>query len=162
MKPFLSKRAPLILAVVLLASYASLILGVPAVAALFADFKMELSAPTMLAINLTRFATAPAINIALGSLILGLAFFLAKRQTWAWNIGLVLTLIFSLNLIASMFPLLTIIYRLNDGDEQMITLQLLPYIGGAGLLVFLPPLIFLALRRAFWQQQPRRNQTLTA
>ena len=147
---------------VFLASYASLIFGVPAVAASFADFVIEMSAPTMLAIHTARFVTLPAINIAFGALVLALAFALGKRQQWAWNTGFVLTLIFSLNLIASMLPLLTVIYALNDGDEQIITLRLLPYIGGVGFIVFLPSLIFLALRRAFRQQQPRRTQALLA
>lgn len=154
-KPVLSSAAPYLLAIVFLASYASLLFGVPAVAALFADFKMELSAPTLFAINFTRFVGAPAINIAFGALMLALAFVLAKRQKWAWNVGFILALIFSLNLIASMLPLLTIIYGLSGEDEgQMLTLQLLPYIGGVGLVVFLPPLIFLALRRAFLAIQP--------
>lgn len=153
-QPVLFQAAPPILAAIFLASYASLVFGVPGVAAWFADFKIELSAPTMLAINLARFVTSPAMFIAFGALMLALAFVLAKRQKWAWNVGFVLSLFFSLNLIASMLPLLTIVYGLSgDDDGQMLTLQLLPYIAGVGLVVFLPPLLFLALRRAFLGRQ---------
>lgn len=148
--------APVVLAVVLLASYASVIFGVPAVAALFADFKMELLAPTMLAIHFTRLVTSLYPGVAFGATIFALTFVLAKRQKWAWNVGLALTLIFSLSLAASLLPLLTVMYGLNDGDAQSLTLQLLPQICGIAFVVFLPPLLFLVLRRAFLAMQPRR------
>ncbi len=157
-KTVFTQSAPWILAVVLLASYASLIFGVPGVAAWFADFKMELSAPTMLAIHFTRLATSLYPGVAFGVTIFAIAFVLAKRQKWAWNAGFALTLIFSLSLSAAMLPLLAITQSLSGDDETNLTLQLLPYIAAIAFAVFLPPLVFLALRRAFLRTQPPQNQ----
>ena len=125
---------------------------------MFADFVIEMPAPTLWAINLANFAnvrTMPLIFV-----MAGIPFILGKQRQWTWLVGFLWTLVFSFGLLVSMLPFLTILDALRDSDEPQNMLASSPQIIIATLVVFLPPLLFLALRRAFCQRQPRRDSLL--
>ena len=151
-------RAPL-LALVFLASYALITLGFPAPLNSLASIKMEVPELAQASINCAAFLRGSIVNLVM----LSLAFGLAVGEKFAWWTGFVLSILFILPplLMARTFVMMA------HGSIPVVMappIQVPPVLPWVVLscLAFLPPLVFLALRRAFWPQQPRRDQTLLA
>lgn len=152
-KNFAWRGAPLVLAFLFALSYATLIFGVPAILSQFQDFKIEMPALTLWALQMTRLSTSPIAGVALGIMMLSLTFAIAIGEKWAWWIGLALTLLFGLCLFSTVLPLIAIVKSLSGGDDTAS-----PSSGVSWWLIALflgfscvPTLLFLAFRRAFWR-----------
>ena len=156
-KTFGWRTAQLILAIVFALSYASLIFGVPTLLERFADFKIEMPAPTLMALNLAHLLTTPIYGIAFGVVMLSLTFAIATGEKFAWWTGLALSLGFGLCLISTGLPLIAIANALSGGEEVSSGISWLQ-IAPVAVVALLPAGCFLLLRRAFW----RTNQNVRA
>ena len=150
---------PYFLALVFLASYALVTSGFHSALMPFVSLKMDLPTPAILPINSAVFLRSSWLSLILFSLAFGIAI----GEKFAWWTGFVLSIIFAL---APLLMARTLI-MMNNGSLPVIMAPpirvppVLPWII-LTCLAMIPPLLFLALRRTFWKQQPRRDQTLRA
>ena len=158
------RAAPLLLAATFLASYAAFIFGVPLLLSQFADFKVQIPAPTMATIAVAKLLALPLVGGTCGVVLLSLAFAIAIGEKWAWWVGLGLTTLFGLGLLSAIMPYIAIVNGLSGADENLpiYSYAALPQVRTTLISALLPPLLFLALRRAFWNKQSPPTQTLPA
>ena len=158
MKHPIWRAAPLLLAATFLASYASFVFGVPTVLSLFNDFKIEMPAPTIQSMQIARLVISPDIGWVCGVILLSLTFAIAIGEKWAYWLGLLITAIFGLWLLSFILPFIAVSNALtNEPSRAPALFPALPIIAVVALL---PPLLFLVLRRAFWNKQSSPTQTL--
>ncbi len=154
----LARFAPLALAATLLGSCAAFVFGFSAFLSQFIGFKIEMPMSTMLAINFSAFLTSPVGFITCGVLLFILVFTWASGDKSAWGIGLAVTFALGVAQFSLLLPMIAMMKSFVAPGIAHPMAQIYTTLG----IALVPPLIFLALRHAFWKQQPRRNQTLTA
>ena len=151
--------SPTVLVATLLVNCAIFLFGFPLVLSQFANYKIEIPSPTILAISLSNLLTWHLGAISFGVLLLALVLALASGEKFAWWFGFALTIIFGAGLLTLIMPIFALTNPLIKPTVGVETLLQIPLIFAFAIA---PPLIFLALRRKFWGVRIPRSQTLRA